>query len=233
MLRVEGLCTAYGRISVLKEVSLEVRAGEIVALLGANGAGKTTLLHTLSGLHRQQRGRIFLEGRNIDDTPPHRRVMLGLGHAPEGRQVFKPLSVADNLRLGAYRRKDGGIEADTEQIYRMFPVLGEMRHRVASDLSGGQQQMLAIGRALMSRPKLLMLDEPSLGLAPLLIEQIFKVLMRLREQGVTILVVEQNAAAALAIADRGYVLETGRVVHHGTGQELLADPAVRNAYLGI
>jgi branched-chain amino acid transport system ATP-binding protein len=233
MLRVEGLCTAYGRVSVLKDVTLEVRAGEIVALLGANGAGKTTLMHTISGLHMQQSGSVWLEGAKLDAVSPHRRVGMGLGHAPEGRQVFKPLSVADNLRLGAYRRKDREIEADTDMVYAMFPVLGEMRRRVASDLSGGQQQMLAIGRALMSRPKLLLLDEPSLGLAPLLIDQIFEVLARLREQGVTLLVVEQNAAAALTVADRGYVLETGRIVHSGTGRALLADPAVRNAYLGV
>lgn len=233
MLRIEGLCTAYGRVSVLKDVTLEVKAGEIVALLGANGAGKTTLMHTVSGLHHQKRGSIYLQDQRLNDMSPHRRVGLGLGHAPEGRQVFKPLSVADNLRLGAYRRRDGEIEADTEQVYRMFPVLGDMRRRVASDLSGGQQQMLAIGRALMSRPKLLLLDEPSLGLAPLLIDQIFEVLTRLRAQGVTILVVEQNAAAALTVADRGYVLETGRIVHSGTGRALLADPAVRNAYLGV
>ncbi|WP_398495329.1 ABC transporter ATP-binding protein [Variovorax sp.] len=233
MLRVEGLCTAYGRVSVLKDVTLEVHAGEIVALLGANGAGKTTLMHTISGLHSQLSGSVWLEGAKLDAMSPHRRVGMGLGHAPEGRQVFKPLSVADNLRLGAYRRKDAEISADTDMVYAMFPVLGEMRRRVASDLSGGQQQMLAIGRALMSRPKLLLLDEPSLGLAPLLIDQIFEVLVRLRAQGVTILVVEQNAAAALTVADRGYVLETGRIVHSGTGRALLADPAVRNAYLGV
>jgi branched-chain amino acid transport system ATP-binding protein len=233
MLRVEGLCTAYGRVSVLKDVTLEVHAGEIVALLGANGAGKTTLMHTISGLHSQLGGSVWLEGTKLDAMSPHRRVGMGLGHAPEGRQVFKPLSVADNLRLGAYRRKDAEIAADTDMVYAMFPVLGEMRRRVASDLSGGQQQMLAIGRALMSRPKLLLLDEPSLGLAPLLIDQIFEVLVRLRAQGVTILVVEQNAAAALTVADRGYVLETGRIVHSGTGRALLADPAVRNAYLGV
>jgi branched-chain amino acid transport system ATP-binding protein len=233
MLRIEKLCTAYGRVNVLKDVSLEVRAGEIVALLGANGAGKTTLLHTVSGLHRQLSGSIELEGRSIDAVSPHQRVALGIAHAPEGRQVFKPLSVADNLRLGAYGRKDGEIAADTDKVYAMFPVLGEMRRRMASDLSGGQQQMLAIGRALMSRPRLLLLDEPSLGLAPLLIDQIFEVLATLRSQGVTVLVVEQNAAAALAIADRGYVLETGHVIHQGTGRALLADPAVRNAYLGM
>lgn len=233
MLRVEKLCTAYGRVHVLKEVSMEVRQGEIVALLGANGAGKTTLMHTLSGLHPPLEGRIEFEGRRLDGTPAHQRVAMGLGHSPEGRQVFKPLSVADNLRLGAYRRRDADITEDTEEVYRMFPVLGEMRHRTAADLSGGQQQMLAIGRALMGRPRLLLLDEPSLGLAPLLIDQIFEVLVQLRARGVTILVVEQNAVAALTVADRGYVLETGRIVHQGSGQALLADPAVRNAYLGI
>ncbi|MDB5818718.1 MAG: Amino acid/amide transporter ATP-binding protein 2, family [Rhizobacter sp.] len=233
MLRLDGLCTAYGRVSVLKDVSLEVRQGEIVALLGANGAGKTTLLHTVSGLHPALRGRVVFDGMPMENVKPHLRVGLGMGHSPEGRQVFKPLSVEDNLRLGAYRRRDGDIARDTDEIYAMFPVLGQMRKRMASDLSGGQQQMLAIGRALMGRPKLLLLDEPSLGLAPLLIDQIFEVLVKLRDAGVTILVVEQNAAAALSIADRGYVLETGRVVHSGSGRSLLADPAVRNAYLGI
>jgi branched-chain amino acid transport system ATP-binding protein len=233
MLRLEGLCTAYGRVSVLKDVCLEVRQGEIVALLGANGAGKTTLLHTVSGLHPALRGSVVFNGLPIEHVKPHLRIGLGIAHSPEGRQVFKPLSVEDNLRLGAYRRHDADIASDTDGIYAMFPVLGEMRKRMASNLSGGQQQMLAIGRALMGSPKLLLLDEPSLGLAPLLIDQIFEVLVKLREQGVTILVVEQNAAAALSIADRGYVLETGRVVHEGSGRSLLADPAVRNAYLGI
>jgi branched-chain amino acid transport system ATP-binding protein len=233
MLQVEGLCTFYGRVSVLKDVNLDVRQGEIVALLGANGAGKTTMLHTLSGLHPAASGSIHFQGAPLDKVKAHLRVARGIAHSPEGRQVFKPLSVEDNLRLGAYRRRDGDIASDTEMVYAMFPVLGQMRKRVASDLSGGQQQMLAIGRALMGKPRLLLLDEPSLGLAPLLIDQIFEVLAQLRQQGVTILVVEQNAAAALSIADRGYVLETGRIVHSGTGSSLLADPAVRNAYLGI
>ncbi|MBB3180578.1 ABC transporter ATP-binding protein [Variovorax sp. Sphag1AA] len=233
MLRVDGLCTFYGRVSVLKDVNLEVKKGEIVALLGANGAGKTTLLHTLSGLHAPASGSIRFQGEPLDKVKAHLRIALGIAHSPEGRQVFKPLSVEDNLRLGAYRRRDDGIAADVDHVYAMFPVLGQMRRRTASDLSGGQQQMLAIGRALMGKPRLLLLDEPSLGLAPLLIDQIFEVLAKLREQGVTILVVEQNAAAALSIADRGYVLETGRIVHTGTGASLLADPAVRNAYLGI
>ena len=173
------------------------------------------------------------DGRPLDRVKAHLRVGLGIAHCPEGRQVFKPLSVEDNLRLGAYRRHDPHIAEDTDRVYAMFPVLGEMKKRMASGLSGGQQQMLAIGRALMARPKLLLLDEPSLGLAPLLIDQIFEVLVDLRRQGTTILVVEQNAAAALSIADRGYVLETGRIVHSGSGRSLLADPAVRNAYLGI
>ena len=233
MLRVERLSASYGRVQVLKEVDLEVREGEIVTLLGANGAGKSTLLLTLAGVHPAGGGRIFFRDVAIEEMKSHARVELGIALSPEGRQVFKPLSVEDNLRLGAYRRRDGDIARDINDVYEMFPVLGEMRKRTAADLSGGQQQMLAIGRALLTRPKLLLLDEPSLGLAPLLIEQIFRVLVQLREQGVTILVVEQNAAVALSIADRGYVLETGRIVHAGTGQSLLNDPVVRNSYLGI
>jgi branched-chain amino acid transport system ATP-binding protein len=233
MLRVERLSASYGRVQVLKEVDLEVRKGEIVALLGANGAGKSTLLLTLSGVHPAGSGHIFFEDVAIEGMKSHARVELGIALSPEGRQVFKPLSVEDNLRLGAYRRRDAHIARDINDVYEMFPVLGEMRKRTAADLSGGQQQMLAIGRALLTRPKLLLLDEPSLGLAPLLIEQIFRVLEQLRAQGVTMLVVEQNAAVALSIADRGYVLETGRIVHTGTGQSLLHDPMVRNSYLGI
>lgn len=233
MLRVEGLCTSYGRVSVLKDIDLEVRRGEIVALLGANGAGKTTLLRTISGVVSPTSGRVLFEGQPLDAKKSYLRVADGIAHAPEGRQIFKPLSVEENLRLGAYRRRDADIAADMADVYGLFPVLGTMRRRTASDLSGGQQQMLAIGRAMMGRPKLLLLDEPSLGLAPLLIEQIFVVLGSLRERGVTVLVVEQNAVAALSIADRGYVLETGRVVNTGSGASLLADPAVRSAYLGI
>ncbi|MPS79705.1 MAG: ABC transporter ATP-binding protein [Achromobacter sp.] len=233
MLKIDGLCTYYGRVSVLKGVDLVVKKGEIVALLGANGAGKTTLLHTVSGLVPIASGSIWFEGRRLDGTKPHVRVERGIGHSPEGRQVFKPLSVEDNLRLGAYRRKDKQIRGDIDGIYDMFPVLGKMRARIASDLSGGQQQMLAIGRALMAKPKLLLLDEPSLGLAPLIIDQIFTVLQSLRTEGMTILVVEQNAAAALSVADRGYVLETGQIVHSGSGQGLLNDPTVQSAYLGV
>ncbi len=233
MLQVDGLSTAYGRVAVLHGVSLEVRAGEIVALLGANGAGKSTLLRTVSGVQPVLSGDVRLEGVSIARTKAYRRVSLGIAHSPEGRQIFKPLTVADNLRLGAYRRNDPDIASDVESVYAMFPVLGEMRRRIASDLSGGQQQMLAIGRALMGGPKLLLLDEPSLGLAPLLVDQIFEALARLRSRGMTILVVEQNAAAALSIADRGYVLETGRIVHSGKARSLLTDPAVRTAYLGL
>jgi len=233
MLRVERLCASYGRVSVLKEVDVEVRQGEIVTLLGANGAGKTTLLLTLAGIHPASSGKIFFQDVSIESLKPHRRVDLGIALSPEGRQVFKPLTVEDNLRLGAYRRRDPGISKDIEDVYALFPVLSKMRKRKAADLSGGQQQMLAIGRALLAKPKLLLLDEPSLGLAPLLIEQIFAVLVKLRSQGVTILVVEQNASVVLAIADRGYVLETGKVVHSGTGQALLNDPVVRNSYLGV
>jgi branched-chain amino acid transport system ATP-binding protein len=233
MLQIERLCASYGRVSVLKEVDLQVKEGEIVALLGANGAGKTTLMMAVSGVHPVKSGHLVFRGKAIDGMKTHGRVGLGMALSPEGRQVFKPLTVEDNLRLGAYRRRDGDIAKDTDQVYSLFPVLALMRKRKAGDLSGGQQQMLAIGRALMARPKLLLLDEPSLGLAPLVVEQIFQVLMQLRSRGVTILVVEQNAFVALSIADRGYVLETGRIVHTGTGQSLLNDPMVRNAYLGI
>jgi branched-chain amino acid transport system ATP-binding protein len=233
MLRVENLQAFYGRIQALKGVSLTIDAGEIVALVGANGAGKTTLLRTLSGVHPIGGGRILFEQAPIQALKPHQRVDLGISQSPEGRQVFKSLSVEDNLRLGAFRRHDHEIGVDLDRMYGMFPILAEKRRRAATDLSGGQQQMLAIGRALMARPRLLLLDEPSLGLAPMLIDQIFETLAQLRQSGITILVVEQNASVALGIADRGYVLETGKVVHTGTGRDLLEDPVVRRAYLGI
>ena len=233
MLAVDGLRSAYGRIEVLKGVSLEVWTGEIVALVGSNGAGKTTLLRALSGVQPVTAGRIRFAGEAVERTPPHRRVALGMAHVPEGRQVFAPLSVQDNLRLGAYLRTDPEIGADIERIYAMFPALAEKRRQAAGSLSGGQQQMLAIGRALMARPKLLLLDEPSMGLAPLLVDQIFDAILSLKRDGVTILLVEQNATAALAIADRGYVLETGTITHAGTGAALLEDPRVRAAYLGV
>jgi branched-chain amino acid transport system ATP-binding protein len=233
VLEVSGLRSAYGRIEVLHGVDLTVRAGEIVALVGSNGAGKTTLLRTLSGVQPATAGTIRFAGEAIERAPSHRRVALGMAHAPEGRQIFAPLTVADNLRLGAYLRRDNDIETDRERIYGMFPVLAEKRHLQAGGLSGGQQQMLAIGRALMARPKLLLLDEPSMGLAPLLVDQILEAVAGLKREGITILLVEQNATAALAIADRGYVIETGRITHSGEGTALLRDPRVREAYLGV
>ena len=232
MLEVEELRSAYGRIEAVKGVSLSVRAGEIVALVGSNGAGKTTLLRAISGVQPVTAGRIAFAGARIETAPPHRRVALGMAHVPEGRQVFAPLTVADNLRLGAFLRRDRDIARDVERIYAMFPALADKRRDAAGGLSGGQQQMLAIGRALMARPKLLLLDEPSMGLAPLLVRQILDAVVALKQEGVTILLVEQNAAAALAIADRGYVIETGQIAHVGTGAALAEDPRVREAYLG-
>jgi branched-chain amino acid transport system ATP-binding protein len=233
VLEIKGLRSAYGRIEVLKGVSLEVRAGEVVALVGSNGAGKTTLLRSLSGVQPITGGEIRFNGERIDRLPPHRRVDRGITQSPEGRQVFGPLSVEDNLRLGAYRRRDKDITLDHDRVFAMFPVLAEKRNLLAGGLSGGQQQMLAIGRALMGRPKLLLLDEPSLGLSPLLVDQILDAIVSLRKDGITVLLVEQNASAALGIADRGYVLETGTVAYSGTGSALLAEPRVKAAYLGI
>ncbi|MBL0405581.1 ABC transporter ATP-binding protein [Microvirga aerilata] len=233
MLEVEGLRSAYGRIEVLKGVSLEVRAGEVVALVGSNGAGKTTLLRALSGVQPITGGEIRFNGQRIERLAPHGRVELGITQSPEGRQVFGPLTVEDNLRLGAYRRRDKEIDRDRDRVFAMFPILAEKRHLLAGGLSGGQQQMLAIGRALMGRPKLLLLDEPSLGLSPLLVDQILDAIVSLRKDGITVLLVEQNASAALAITDRGYVLETGKVAYSGEGSALLAAPQVKAAYLGI
>jgi branched-chain amino acid transport system ATP-binding protein len=233
MLEVSGLRSAYGRIEVLKGVSLEVRVGEIVALIGSNGAGKTTLLRALSGVQPTTAGRVVLNGADVTHAPSHRRVALGMAQVPEGRQVFGPLSVEDNLRLGAYLRRDGDVAADRERVYAQFPALAEKRTLAAGGLSGGQQQMLAIGRALMARPKLLLLDEPSMGLAPLLVDQILEAVAGLKGEGVTVLLVEQNATAALSTADRGYVLETGLVTHEGAATALLDDPRLREAYLGV
>jgi branched-chain amino acid transport system ATP-binding protein len=232
VLDVEELRSAYGRIEAVKGVSLSVRAGEIVALVGSNGAGKTTLLRAISGVQPVTAGRIAFAGARIETEPPHRRVALGMAHVPEGRQVFAPLTVADNLRLGAFLRRDQDIARDIERIYAMFPALADKRRDPAGGLSGGQQQMLAIGRALMAKPKLLLLDEPSMGLAPLLVRQILDAVVALKREGVTILLVAQDASAALAIADRGYVIETGRISHVGTGAALAEDPRVREAYLG-
>ncbi len=232
MLEVSNLHSAYGRIEVLRGVSLEVRAGEIVALIGSNGAGKTTLLRALSGVQPITKGEIRFRGERVDRLLPHRRVERGVTQSPEGRQVFGPLSVADNLRLGAYMRRDKDIENDRDRIFEMFPVLREKRFQAAGGLSGGQQQMLAIGRALMGKPKLLLLDEPSLGLSPILVDQILAAVVSLKANGITVLLVEQNASAALEIADRAYVMETGRIVSTGEGSMLLSDPKVKAAYLG-
>jgi branched-chain amino acid transport system ATP-binding protein len=232
VLEVSNLHSAYGRIEVLRGVSLEVRAGEIVALIGSNGAGKTTLLRALSGVQPITKGEIRFRGERVDRLPPHRRVERGVTQSPEGRQVFGPLSVADNLRLGAYMRRDKDIENDRDRIFEMFPVLREKRSQAAGGLSGGQQQMLAIGRALMGKPRLLLLDEPSLGLSPILVDQIMAAIVSLKANGITVLLVEQSASAALEIADRAYVMETGRIVSTGEGSVLLSDPKVKAAYLG-
>ena len=232
MLRLENLRSGYGRIPVLHGIDLEVRAGELVALLGANGAGKTTLLRAISGVHASS-GSVTLEKTEIQKLSAQRRVSLGIVQVPEGRQVFGPLSVEDNLRLGAYRRGRAKSAASLERVYALFPVLAERRRDPAGGLSGGQQQMLALGRALMAEPRLLLLDEPSMGLAPRLVGEIFTCINRLRAADTAILLVEQNATAALSIADRGCVLESGRVTLSGTGPELLGNPAIRSAYLGI
>ncbi len=233
MLTVEGLRSRYGRIEVLHGVDLEVGSGEIVTVVGANGAGKTTLLRCLSGVQPASAGTIMFRGVNISRLPAHRRVGLGLAQSPEGRQIFTNLTVEDNLRLGAYLYSDARVDKDMADAFAMFPVLGQKRNLSAGGLSGGQQQMLAIARALMGRPSCLLLDEPSMGLAPKLVDQILDVVRNLRSLDVTALLIEQNAFAALSIADRGYVMETGRIVMSGPAEELIADPRVRAAYLGI
>jgi branched-chain amino acid transport system ATP-binding protein len=232
LLEISGINTHYGRIHALKSVDLVVNEGELVALVGANGAGKTTLLRTLSGVQTATSGSITFEGRDITRMTPHQRVAEGILQVPEGRQLFGPLSVEDNLRLGAYRRA-GKPDEDIERMYASFPILKQKRHQAAGTLSGGQQQMVAIARALMAHPRLLLLDEPSMGLAPLLVGEIFNAVQSLKQQGTTIFLVEQNAYAALAIADRGYVLETGEVTLHDTGEALLASDRVKQAYLGL
>jgi branched-chain amino acid transport system ATP-binding protein len=233
LLELSGLSSHYGRIPALKGIDLEIAEGELVALVGANGAGKTTLLRCLSGVQPVSGGTIRFDGTDITRLPPERRVGLGIGQSPEGRQVFGPMSVEDNLRLGAYRRHGPGIADDIERMYTLFPILRQKRREAAGTLSGGQQQMLAIARALMSAPRLLLLDEPSMGLAPLLVAEIFAIIQSLKAAGTTIFLVEQNAHAALKVADRGYVLETGSVVLADRGDRLLADERVREAYLGL
>ncbi|HTT47476.1 MAG TPA: ABC transporter ATP-binding protein [Pseudolabrys sp.] len=233
MLSLEQLKSAYGRIEVLHGVTLGVGAGEIVTLIGANGAGKTTLMHAISGVQPITGGAIKFNGVPIEKRPAHERVALGIAQVPEGRQVFAPLSVLDNLKLGAWSRRSADMEPALARVCDLFPMLAAMLDTPAGALSGGQQQMLAIGRALMAQPRLLLLDEPSMGLAPNLVDQLLAVIRALRDDGLTILLVEQNARAALAIADRAYVLETGRVTLSGRAADIQADARVREAYLGI
>lgn len=238
MLKVKNINTYYGKVHALKNISLHLYAKEIVALIGANGAGKSTILNTLSGVTPPASGSIQFEGETINGLSTDRIVKIGISQVPEGRQVFKGLSVADNIELGAYlrfrsRESKEGIRCDMQHVYDLFPRLGERKKQMAGTLSGGEQQMLAIGRALMAKPKLLLLDEPSMGLAPLVVQEIFAVIEKLRnEEGTTILLVEQNAKAALKMADRGYVLETGKVILEGEAEDLLENPEVQRAYLG-
>jgi branched-chain amino acid transport system ATP-binding protein len=232
VLRVEDLHVFYGEIHALKGVALEVARGEIVAILGNNGAGKTTTLKTISGLLAPRQGQILLEGTPLVGVPAHEVVLRGVAHVPEGRRIFNRLTVRENLMMGAYPRRDGGVGTDLERVCALFPRLQERLAQVAGTLSGGEQQMLAIGRALMASPRLLLLDEPSMGLAPVLVEQIFTTIADINRQGMTILLVEQNAAMALGVAHRGYVLETGTMALTGTAEALVEDPAVRRAYLG-
>ena len=232
MLDVQEIQVYYGKIHALKGISLQVGKGEIVALLGNNGAGKTTTLKTISALLRPRSGQVLLESERIHELPPHEIVARGVAHAPEGRKIFNRLSVTENLEMGAYLRSDAAIAEDMDRVFGLFPRLKERRDQVAGTLSGGEQQMLAIGRALMARPRILLLDEPSMGLAPILVEQIFKTVEDINRQGTTILLVEQNAAMALSIAHRGYVLETGSIALRGSAVELQEHPDVRRVYLG-
>ncbi|WP_327282907.1 MULTISPECIES: ABC transporter ATP-binding protein [unclassified Streptomyces] len=233
LLEVKDLKVAYGKIEAVKGISFEVNQGEIVCLVGTNGAGKTTTLRTLSGLLKPAGGTITFDGKPLAQVPAHKIVSLGLAHSPEGRHIFPRLTIAENLQLGAFLRSDKeGIEKDIERAYEMFPILGERRKQAAGTLSGGEQQMLAMGRALMSQPKLLMLDEPSMGLSPLMMQKIMATIAELKATGTTILLVEQNAQAALSLADQAHVMEIGKIVLSGSGQELLHNEDVRKAYLG-
>ena len=232
MLKAEDLNVYYGPIHAVKGVSFEVNDGEVVTLIGANGAGKSTSLKTVSGLMRSRGGKIEFMGKSIANTPAHKIVELGIAHVPEGRRIFTSMTVEENLDMGAFTVRGGNIETDKERVFEQFPRLKERRKQIAGTLSGGEQQMLAMGRALMSHPKLLMLDEPSMGLAPILVEQVFDIISALHKAGTTILLVEQNAEMALSIADRAYVMETGRITLSGTGKELAASEEVQKAYLG-
>ena len=232
ILKVDNINVYYGAIHAIKGISFEVNEGEIVTLIGANGAGKSTTLQTVSGLLRSRTGSIEFNGENISHVPAHKLVYKGLAQVPEGRRIFLQMSVEENLEMGAFTQKNAGIDADLEAVYEQFPRLRERKKQIAGTLSGGEQQMLAMGRALMSHPKLLMLDEPSMGLAPILVEQIFDIIRQLHKNGTTILLVEQNAQMALSVADRAYVLETGKITLSGTGKELAESDEVRKAYLG-
>lgn len=233
LLEINGLTSHYGRIQALRGIDIQIGQGQLVALVGANGAGKTTLMRCISGVQKVSGGSIRFDGQDITKLRADKRVRLGICQAPEGRQVFGPLSVEDNLRLGAYTQPKDGVAGNIDRMYDMFPALEKKRLLPAGTLSGGQQQMLAIARALMGNPRLLLLDEPSMGLAPLLVEEIFAAIVALRKQGITIFLVEQNAHAALAVADVGYVIETGQTILTGKGAELLENEQVKSAYLGV
>ncbi|MBP1044964.1 ABC transporter ATP-binding protein [Enterococcus sp. BWM-S5] len=232
MLKIENLSVHYGVIQAVRDVSFHVEQGEIVSLIGANGAGKTTILRTISGLNRPSSGKIVFEGNEIQKTLPQKIVASGLCQVPEGRHVFSGLTVQENLEMGAFLRKDKEFKKEYDMIFERFPILKERRNQDAATLSGGEQQMLAMGRALMSKPKLLLLDEPSMGLAPIFIQEIFNIIQEINKQGTTVLLIEQNAKMALSIADRGYVLETGSIVLSGSGKDLIDDEEVKKAYLG-
>ncbi len=232
MLEVTGLNVYYGLIHALHDVSFHVDEGEVVALIGANGAGKTTILHTVSGLIPAKTGSVVFEGKDITKKPGHSIVKLGMGHVPEGRRVFPSLTVAENLRMGAYTRPAAEIAGSLKEVYEWFPRLEERKNQPAGTLSGGEQQMLAMGRAMMSKPRILLLDEPSMGLSPLFVGEVFKIIEKVSAAGTTVLLVEQNAKKALAIANRAYVLETGNIIKEGAASELLNDDAIKKAYLG-
>lgn len=233
LLEIKDLEVNYGVIKAIKGVSFDVNEGEIIALIGANGAGKTTILHTITGLIQAKKGSIVFDGKELTKTPPHKIVSMGMAHVPEGRRIFQQLSVLENLKLGAYTRKDKSEIASTlKMVYERFPRLEERRNQVAGTLSGGEQQMLAMGRALMSKPRIILMDEPSMGLSPLLVSEIFDIIKVINESGTTVLLVEQNAKKALSIADRAYVLETGNITLSGDAKDLINDESVKKAYLG-